>query len=443
MGLFDATVRSEAEIEAEIADEIEFHLEQRTRELVAAGMGEAEARTEAERRFGSLERVRQGCRWIQLGERIMLQRIQVVLNLVLVTAVVVLGWSFWSSNKSMQEELHRMSALLTPHAAELAPREAAPLDPQLERFKSLADREAAAAFASELSTLPPANGCSYMQEGWSSVKDPQLRIALLEPFATHGGHAQVIEILHLAATDSDREVRERAFEYLRSYAWQDFSGKPASIYHEWHAEVGGMALGEALSLSAERYAERLRAASGPALVRELGLIESIDLAPAQLRGRDVLHDVWWSGGEENVGSRIRGWLTSDNAEVQLAALRFVAHFPQQVEAISDELFNVLLAWPWKSTAPVLAACRALATCPQLSMETYSWVSLHLLRLCVESDTPEVRRDVGAGLLARLWRLPAEPERGAAQWSAWWKENRARFSEPKMLESEDARWLDAR
>lgn len=36
----------------EVRDELEFHLEMRTRELVAAGMSPAEARAEAHRRLG-------------------------------------------------------------------------------------------------------------------------------------------------------------------------------------------------------------------------------------------------------------------------------------------------------------------------------------------------------------------------------------------------------
>jgi len=42
---------------SEVREEIAFYLEERTRELVAAGMPEAEARREAERRFGDVERI--------------------------------------------------------------------------------------------------------------------------------------------------------------------------------------------------------------------------------------------------------------------------------------------------------------------------------------------------------------------------------------------------
>src|SRR5689334_18759631 len=183
MGWFTRAERSEAQIEAEIADELEFHLEQRTRALVEQGLTEADARAEAERRFGSVERVRQTCRWVQLGERIMLQRIQVGLNVVLVVAVGALGWGFWQSNAHTQDQLYRLSSLLQVRAAALAPQQvpAAP-DPMLERFQTLKDVPAASAFASELAGREPGDGYYWMNEGWSLVSDPKLRSAMLAAF---------------------------------------------------------------------------------------------------------------------------------------------------------------------------------------------------------------------------------------------------------------------
>ncbi len=45
-------------VEREVEEEIAFHLEMRVRELVAEGMGEEEARAEAMRRLGDVERVK-------------------------------------------------------------------------------------------------------------------------------------------------------------------------------------------------------------------------------------------------------------------------------------------------------------------------------------------------------------------------------------------------
>ena len=50
--LFRFPLRSRAMVRAEIHDEVEFHLEMRTRELTAGGLSEATARAQAQREFG-------------------------------------------------------------------------------------------------------------------------------------------------------------------------------------------------------------------------------------------------------------------------------------------------------------------------------------------------------------------------------------------------------
>src|SRR5918997_939989 len=51
-------------ITEQVAAEVEFHIEMRTRELVERGMNPAEARAEALRRFGNLDDVSAECRAI-------------------------------------------------------------------------------------------------------------------------------------------------------------------------------------------------------------------------------------------------------------------------------------------------------------------------------------------------------------------------------------------
>ncbi len=53
--------RSHSDIAGDVDDELEFHLRMVASELVAAGLGEDEARREAERRFGDLELTRRYC----------------------------------------------------------------------------------------------------------------------------------------------------------------------------------------------------------------------------------------------------------------------------------------------------------------------------------------------------------------------------------------------
>ena len=54
--------RSKASIEYAVDDELQFHLDMRTVELVAGGMPEAEARTAAVREFGDIELTRRVCK---------------------------------------------------------------------------------------------------------------------------------------------------------------------------------------------------------------------------------------------------------------------------------------------------------------------------------------------------------------------------------------------
>jgi len=49
-------------IEQEILDELEFHIEMRTLDNVAAGMSASEARQNALGRFGNFERIHKACR---------------------------------------------------------------------------------------------------------------------------------------------------------------------------------------------------------------------------------------------------------------------------------------------------------------------------------------------------------------------------------------------
>ena len=73
-------------VDAEIAEELAFHIDARTEENIAAGMDPAAARRDAEARFGDIQGIRRSCRWVRLGERIMLHRIHFVVTLLLLIA---------------------------------------------------------------------------------------------------------------------------------------------------------------------------------------------------------------------------------------------------------------------------------------------------------------------------------------------------------------------
>jgi hypothetical protein len=99
-------------VEQEIRDELDFHLKMRELENVRAGMPADEARRDAARRFGDFGRIYQACRRIDLGERIMLQRIQAALTVVLLAAVVFLGVGFYRAQRANEAATAQMMQTL-------------------------------------------------------------------------------------------------------------------------------------------------------------------------------------------------------------------------------------------------------------------------------------------------------------------------------------------
>jgi Bacterial Ig-like domain len=114
-----ADARSIREIEEEINDELQFHLEMRTEENIQLGLPAAEAREAAVESFGDLRRIRQSCRKALLGERIMLQRLQMVLMVMLLVAVAAIGYQSYQSQAANREANLANQATLAGAVAEL------------------------------------------------------------------------------------------------------------------------------------------------------------------------------------------------------------------------------------------------------------------------------------------------------------------------------------
>ncbi len=113
----DLDCRSTAQIDQEIVDELKFHVAMRTQEGIQAGMTPAAAREVSLARFGDFERIRRQCRRTLLGERIMLQRIQSVLTVVLLLAVVVLGYLTYTARRANQQMLSDLQTAIARLAA--------------------------------------------------------------------------------------------------------------------------------------------------------------------------------------------------------------------------------------------------------------------------------------------------------------------------------------
>ena len=85
--------RSAAEIDEDIRSEIDFHLEMRTRDLIDAGLDPDRARARAEHQFGNVPTIANQCRIVQLGDRVMFQRILIGLVLVLLVSLIAIGYA--------------------------------------------------------------------------------------------------------------------------------------------------------------------------------------------------------------------------------------------------------------------------------------------------------------------------------------------------------------
>lgn len=83
--------RSESQIERDLEDEFAFHLEMKTRELMNEGHDLQAARGLALGSFGNVELIKKRCKRIALEERIMLQRVNFVMMIVVVMMVVAVG----------------------------------------------------------------------------------------------------------------------------------------------------------------------------------------------------------------------------------------------------------------------------------------------------------------------------------------------------------------
>lgn len=154
-------------IDAEILDELEFHIEMRALDNQRAGMSAEDARADALRRFGDFAEIHRSCRRILLGERIMLQRVQTVLTIVLLAAVVFMGVALHRSQQANEEATGRMMQAIEQLGAQ-----------------SSADKEAAADRAATiLASLPPVVIQTFPKCGATDV-DPsieELRITYSKP----------------------------------------------------------------------------------------------------------------------------------------------------------------------------------------------------------------------------------------------------------------------
>jgi hypothetical protein len=124
--LGDPDPRSRQEIEHDIDDELEFHLEQLVAEERALGKPPDAARLEARRRFGSIDHYRKLCLNVNLKERIMLQRINLGLLVLVALGLGFTAWQSWAAQSRTADAVEGLTKQLAEMRAAPATPNAAP-----------------------------------------------------------------------------------------------------------------------------------------------------------------------------------------------------------------------------------------------------------------------------------------------------------------------------
>jgi hypothetical protein len=211
-------------VEQDILDELEFHVEMRTRDNVIAGMPAAAARQDAIRRFGDFNKIRKACRRALLGERIMLQRVQAVLTLVLLGAVIFLGVALYRGQQANEAATARLVAALERVAKQPAaagaeakseavapssPDQLFPRDAKLNTSQRWYRDKTEEGFKGMLHPPYVNRGAEVQCIEMLSNADQQMRIAAINALAIMGSKKAVPGLLKIAADRAEKDNRDR------------------------------------------------------------------------------------------------------------------------------------------------------------------------------------------------------------------------------------------
>jgi hypothetical protein len=189
----------------------------------------------------------------------------------------------------------------------------------LERFSRAKTWRDGLALGEELSELPPDESLAILQRIYHRIPSIDSRQQLLKSFVFDGAKENACEVLHLAATDSEIAVQTWAFQYLRSFAWRDFSAD-YSAYREWRARTAGLPLKKILETSAADFMARTRDASGAALASELELFARSDACVLDEHAPEILDRLRAAGAL----AQSESWIASGDPRLQQSALAFAA-----------------------------------------------------------------------------------------------------------------------
>lgn len=341
----------------------------------------------------------------------------------------------------------------SPALPDSAPTAAPELDPAvwLRRFQDAQDFREAWTIAEELAALGDEASLAILKVIYHDIPGASNRVQVLKPFVFDGGLANAIEVLHLAATDPEAQVREAAFLHLKNYAFQDFAGDIEG-YAAWYARFGGLPVPEILRATTREFVLRIDACSDDELEALLGSVRRIDPRTGRKQGADVMAFLEQAGlatalerrihpaADPRVAASALRWL--GNLEVGEAVLRRTAlpwiqaggSIPPELRdaafaALGREgrdwavrpILDTLLSTP-PETLTYFSGARALS---EIGDPT---VIPTLIAMIAAHESYETRYGIGYFGLRGLTGVDYDESHGAAFWLDWWERNRMHLPE---------------
>lgn len=315
------------------------------------------------------------------------------------------------------------------------------------------------AVAEEIAALPPDEALEIMTGVW-----PHLSVAVkeqvLKPFVFGEGHPRALPLLHLAATDADLSVQGRALEYLKEYAFQDFT-LDYDAYLAWSSRWADRPLEEALAENAKRFAAELRTMSPDELLARLRTIDRIELDTGNPSGIDLAALIRDGGGLAALSAGVRQgsseaavlalrWSTklrADEAWLRTYALPSLQDPASVDRAVLGASLSALgrddCGW---AREPLLGYLRSLATPLSGGAEATSAPPLGLaygaaralaeigdpaaipamIEILAEAPSKPLDYAIGHFGLSKLTGVEWREDYDAAWWREWWEKNRSRL-----------------
>ena len=299
--------------------------------------------------------------------------------------------------------------------------------------------------AAEIAQLPPDEALAVMRAVWPHLSVP-VKEQALKPYVFHGGHPHALAILHLAATDAALSVQERAFVYLKDYAYRDFT-LDYQAYLAWARSNAGRPMADVLRESARSFAAELLTLSPAALGQRMLELDDLDFRAGTAAGVDLAAELRAAGAERvletaladpepDVVRKALEWsrnLAVDERWLRTWVLPMIAEpNPDTIHACFEALERPDCGWAREAVLDYLAR----ATTSRMFGSKQAGSALAgmndpaaipgMIELILRDQTGELAYDVGYFGLARLTGVKWHESYDGEWWASWWEKNRARF-----------------